>query len=76
MQLTAFEEAVLREEAKMNEPKYPLTVAQQRRMVFLLRKYMETVDRGFRTRGGWDLTKCDDETRKLFRQIGADESFR
>lgn len=57
----------------MKEPKYPLTIAQQKRMVFLLQKYMATVNRrpGDRSHA-WDLTKCDDETRKLFAQIGVE----
>jgi hypothetical protein len=55
----------------MKEPQYPLTVAQQKRMVFLLQKYLSTVNRrpGDRSHA-WDLTKCDDETRKLFAQMG------
>jgi hypothetical protein len=56
----------------MKEPKYPLTIAQQKRMVFLLRKYLETVNQRPGARKGWDLTKCDDETRKLFAQIAAE----
>lgn len=56
----------------MKEPKYPLTVKQQQRMVFLLRKYMETVNQSRVRRQPWDLTKCDDETRALFRDIGAE----
>jgi hypothetical protein len=76
MELSAFAEAVLkdirREEAKVKEPKYPLTLAQQKRMVFLLRKYMATVSHRRLRRQTWDLTKCDDETRALFREIKAD----
>lgn len=56
----------------MKEPNYPLTIAQQKRMVFLLRKYMETVGHSRLRRQAWDLTKCDDETRKLFAQLGAE----
>lgn len=56
---------------EIQEPDYPLTITQQKRMVFLLRKYLETVNRSLVRGGGWDLTKCDDETRKLFAQIGA-----
>lgn len=56
--------------AELKEPKYPLTVAQQKRAVFLLRKYMATLSRPGVLKG-WDLAKCDDETRKLLEQIGA-----
>lgn len=57
----------------MKEPKYPLTVAQQKRMVFLLQKYLATVSRrpGDRSHS-WDLTKCDEEARKFFAQLGVD----
>ena len=57
----------------MDEPEYPLSIAQQKRMVFLLQKYLATVNRrpGDKSQR-WDLTKCDDETRKLFRQMGVE----
>lgn len=50
----------------------PLSKAQQERAIFLLGKYLATVNRrpGDKSHR-WDLTKCDEETRKFFAQIGA-----
>lgn len=53
------------------EPKLPLTVADERRMVLLLQKYLATSSqRPGARKTAWDLTKCDDETRKLFTRLG------
>ena len=53
------------------EKKPPFTVAEQKRMLFLLQKYLATSDRRPGDRGlKWDLTKCDDEARKLLASLG------
>lgn len=48
-----------------------MTKAQQERAIFLLKKYLATVNKrpGDRSHS-WDLTKCDEETRKLLAQLG------
>lgn len=48
-----------------------LSTKQQERAIFLLQKYLSTVNKrpGDRSHS-WDLTKCDEETRKLLAQIG------
>lgn len=56
---------------RSNTPKQLLTKAQQERAIFLLQKYLQTVNRRPGDRGhAWDLTKCDEETRRLFAQLG------
>ena len=50
-----------------------LTKAQQERVIFILRKYLATVDYGRGKKIKWDLAKCDDETRAFFLELGISE---